>query len=58
MDIVIEHPKYACQVCGSTRKVVETVVGDEFIWNESEKCQEPSKFSDEFERANEERLCS
>jgi hypothetical protein len=55
MDTATVYSKYACQLCGSTRKLVETVIDDEFVWNESEKRFEPTKFSDEFEHTGEER---
>lgn len=48
------YPKYACQFCGSTRKLVETVIDDEFVWNEKENHYEPSDFSNEFEHTGEE----
>lgn len=49
------YPKYACQFCGSTRKLVETIIDDEFVWNESENRFEPNRFSDEFEHTGAER---
>ena len=55
MDTTAKYPKFACQFCGSIRKLVETVIDDEFVWNESENRFEPIKFSDEFEHTGEER---
>lgn len=55
MSDIITYPKYACQFCGSMRKLVETVIDDEFIWNDEEKRYEPDKFSDNFEHTGEER---
>ena len=55
MDNAIKYPKFACQFCGSTRKLIETVIDDEFVWNERENRFEPNKFSDEFEHTGEER---
>ena len=54
MDDKTKYPSHACQFCGSTRKLVETIIDDEFIWSEDEECYEPKKFSDEFEHTGEE----
>ena len=40
---------YQCQHCGSDRKLVETIIDDEFIWNEFLNEFEPNKFMHEFE---------
>lgn len=58
MDDTTTYPKYACQFCGSTRKLVETLIDDEFIWNDEEERYEPNKFTDEFEHTGEERCAS
>ena len=58
MNTTTKYPKYACQFCGSTRKLVETVIDDEFIWNEDEKYYEPDGFANEFEHTGEERCAS
>lgn len=58
MNIAIKYPKHACQFCGSVRKFVETVIDDEFVWNEDEKHYKPNKFSDEFEHNGEERCAN
>ena len=55
MDDQIILPKHACQFCGSVRKLVETVIDDEFVWNDNENRFEPHEFSDEFEHTDEER---
>ena len=55
MNSTNTYPKYACQFCGSTRKLVETLIDDEFIWNNEENHYEPNKFTDEFEHTGEER---
>lgn len=55
---IIKHPKHTCQICGSARKLVETVIDDEFVWNEYQKRYEPNKFSDEFEHTGEERCAN
>jgi hypothetical protein len=42
-------PKHACQFCGCERKLVQTLIHDEFIWNEIEKIYQPNGFTDTFE---------
>lgn len=42
-------PKHACQFCGSERKLVETLIDDEFFWSEQDQMYQPNKFSDLFE---------
>lgn len=50
MDTETERfPKHACQHCGSERKLVETLIDDEFVWNEYRLQYEPNKFTDDFE---------
>jgi hypothetical protein len=44
-----KFPKHACQFCGSERKLVETLIDDEFIWEERYKMYVPNQFSDLFE---------
>lgn len=46
---VKNYPKHSCQFCGSECKLVETIIDDEFFWDESEKKYQPNKFSDTFE---------
>ena len=55
--IITKFPKYACQHCGSECKLVETLIDDEFCWNENEQRYEPNKFMDEFEHTGNEQ-CS
>jgi hypothetical protein len=52
-----KFPKHSCQYCGSERKLVETLIDDEFMWNDIEQAYEPNKFNDDFEHTGEER-CS
>jgi hypothetical protein len=52
-----KFPKHACQLCGCERKLVETIIDDEFIWNEFSKTYEPNKFMDDFDHTGNER-CS
>ncbi len=40
---------HTCQYCGAERKLVETLIDDEFFWNEDEKRYEPNKFTDCFD---------
>lgn len=55
MDNITTLQKSTCQFCGSARKLVETIIDDEFVWNESEGRFEPDKLSDDFEHTGEER---
>lgn len=48
-------PKYACQNCGCDRKLVETVIDDEFVWNEKDMRYEPVGFTDYFDHTGFER---
>jgi len=58
MDSATTYPKYACQFCGSTRKLVETLIDDEFTWNDDKNHYEPNKFADEFEHTGGERCAN
>lgn len=49
-----KFPKHACQHCGEERKLVETIIDDEFFWNEDKKIYEPNKFTDNFEHTGRE----
>ena len=42
-------PRHAYQFCGFERKLVQTLIDDEFIWNEIEKIYQPDGFTDTFE---------
>ena len=44
-----KFPKHTCQNCGSERKWVETIIDDQFIWNDLTKEYEPHKFGDNFD---------
>lgn len=55
MDNTTKYPKYACQFCGSTRKLVETIIDDEFFWEENEKRYQPNGFTNQFEHTGTER---
>lgn len=50
-------PKHACQVCGSEIKLVETIIDDEFFWDEQSGMYQPNGFTDCFEHTWNER-CS
>lgn len=41
-----EFPKHACQFCGCERKLVETFIDDELVWNEVEQAYQPNGFTD------------
>lgn len=51
----IQHPKHACQYCGSEVKLVETIIVDESIWDLREKKYVPNQFTDQFEQTGVER---
>lgn len=42
-------PQHTCQYCGAERKLVETLIDDEFYWDEQRKEYLPNKFMDNFE---------
>lgn len=50
-------PKHACQFCGCERKLVETIIDDEFFWDDIDKMYQPNKFMDNFEHTGNNR-CS
>jgi len=52
-----EFPKYACQFSGREHKLVETLIDDEFIWNEVEQMYQPNKFTDMFKHTGK-RYCT
>lgn len=41
--------KHACQFCGCERKLVETLIDDEFFWDEISQMYQPNKFMNDFE---------
>ena len=47
--------KYACQFCGSDRELVETLIDDEFFWDESSGMYQPNGFTDIFEHTGNQR---
>ena len=51
----IKFPKHACQFCGSDRKLVETLIDDEFFWSEEDQMYQPNKFTDMFEHTGNQR---
>lgn len=56
MDIrVTLFKEHACQFCGSERKLVETLIDDEFFWDEKSKTYQPNKFMDMFEHTGRQR---
>lgn len=56
----IQHPEHACQYCGSEVKLVETIIDDEFVWDEHESKYVPNRYTDQFEHTGAERcaLCN
>lgn len=51
-------PKHACQLCGSEIKLVETIINDEFFWDDDLKRYLPNKFIEQFEHTGKERCGS
>lgn len=49
--------KHACQFCGCEFKPVETLIDDEFFWDEDSQMYQPNKFTDIFEHTGNQR-CS
>lgn len=48
-------PKYACQFCGCERKFVETIIDDEFFWDDVNQIYQPNRFTDMFEHTGNQR---
>jgi hypothetical protein len=46
---ISKFPKHACQGCGAERKLVETLIDDEFIWDESCNDYVPNGYTEDFE---------
>lgn len=44
-----KYPKHTCQFCGSDRKLVETIIDDEFYWDETAQMYQPNGFTNNFE---------
>ena len=57
--VTTKFSKHACQHCGSERKLVETIIDDEFYWDKQEKTYQPNGFTDCFEHTGNDRcaLC-
>lgn len=53
--IVKKFSNHACQRCGAERKLVETIIDDEFYWDEQRNEYLPNKFTDDFEHTGNER---
>jgi hypothetical protein len=47
--------RHACQFCGSERKLVETLIDDEFYWDEQSGMYQPNGFTDIFEHTGNQR---
>ncbi len=50
-DFKMKYAKHLCQHCGSDRKLVETIIFDEFVYNEDSKQYEPMGFLDDFDHS-------
>ena len=55
INSVKNFPAHACQHCGSERKLVETIIDDEFYWDERSKTYQPNGFTDDFEHTGNDR---
>jgi hypothetical protein len=55
IEISKTFPKHICQFCGCDRKLVETLIDDEFYWDEIGKTYVPNGFTDKFEHTGNER---
>ncbi len=44
-----KYPKHTCQFRGSDRKLVETIIDDEFYWDETTKMYQPNGLTNNFE---------
>lgn len=49
-----KFPEHACQLCGAERKLVETLIDDEFVWDDRNGYV-PNEFTDSFEHTGNER---
>jgi hypothetical protein len=50
-------PNHACQFCGAQRKYVETIIDDEFVWDEKEGYV-PNAYTDMFEHTGNQRCAN
>ena len=48
-NIIKIFPEHACQLCGCERKLVETIIDDEFCWDETHQMYQPNGFTDMYE---------
>jgi len=46
---ISKFPKHSCQFCGCKLVLVETIIDDEFFWDEDDQIYQPNKFTDCFE---------
>ncbi len=46
---VKKYPKHVCQFYDCDRKLVETIIDDEFYWNETTQMYQPNRFANAFE---------
>ncbi len=51
----VQHLRHQCQHCGSDTKLVETIIDDEFIWDDTSKQYQPHQYTDCFEHTGKER---
>jgi hypothetical protein len=48
-EVIKKFPTHACRFCGCERVLVETIIDDEFFWDESSQMYQPNGFTDMFE---------
>jgi hypothetical protein len=47
-------PRHACQYCGHDRKLVDAILSDMFVWNETLGVYEPHMLTNDFEHTGDE----
>ena len=53
-----QFPRHACQHCGSERKLLETLIDDEHVWNAAVQQYEPNRFTKYFDYTGKARCAS
>lgn len=54
-NVSTKFSEHACQLCGCERKLVETLIDDEFYWDDKQKTYQPNQFTDSFEHTGNDR---
>ena len=50
-----KFPKHTCQYCGYELVLIETIIDDEFFWDEDDQIYQPNTFTDCFEHTGDNR---